>query len=240
MSTIGERLRAHWLTQGIKPAPGVAEDRLREFETRFGVSLPFDFRTYFLEIDGMGSRDESDDDWFSFWPLKEVVQCSDEYPEPFRFIEEQSAYFVFADHSICLPAYAIRLTPSGTDSHKVIAIESDSREYSTSVVALSFSEFVERYLTDETSRFCLSLGTPITTEPGPDQTESRAATLKWFVEEIDRTLSTLTRFESLPGGDILNAQLGITRERISEIKKKAVEELRSPKPHTFRKEPRDD
>jgi len=231
MSTIGERLRAHWLAQGITPPPGVAEDRLREFETRFGVSLPLDLRGYFLEIDGMGSRDESnDDDWFSFWRLAEVKQCSDMYTD--RFIEDQSAYFVFADHSICLPAYAIRLTPSGTDSRQVIAIESDQREYSTSVVALSFSEFVERYLADETSRFDLSLGVPITTEQGLDQSESRAANLKWLVKSIDQFLSTLTSFESLPGGDIISAQLGITREQMREIKKKAVEELRSLKPQT--------
>jgi hypothetical protein len=54
MSTIGERLRAHWLAQGIKPPPGVAEERLRDFETRFGVALPTDMRDYFLEVDGMG------------------------------------------------------------------------------------------------------------------------------------------------------------------------------------------
>jgi hypothetical protein len=87
-------------------------------------------------------------------------------------VDDLSSFFIFADHSICLPAYAIRLTASRTASHRVIAIESDqSGGYSASVVARSFSEFVDRYLTDETSRNNLSLGMPITAEQKPDQTE---------------------------------------------------------------------
>ncbi len=144
MSTNVERLRAHWVAQGINPPLGVTEDRLKEFESRFAVSLPPDLRGYFLEINGMGSRDQLDNDVFCFWPLEEVTNCNDEFLD--RFMEDQSAYFVFADHSICLPAFAIRLNSSGTGSHPVIAIYSDNREYSTSPIALSFSEFVELYL----------------------------------------------------------------------------------------------
>ena len=40
---IGERLRAQWLAAGIQPPRDVAEDRLREFEARFGVSLRLTF-----------------------------------------------------------------------------------------------------------------------------------------------------------------------------------------------------
>jgi hypothetical protein len=122
------------------------------------VTLPADMRGYLLHIDGMGSRDESDHDWFSFWALGEIVRASDEHED--QFIEDQSSYFLFADHSICLPAYAIRMTTSGTGPHPVIAIYSDRREYSTSCVARSFSEFVERYLANETSRSDLSVGGP--------------------------------------------------------------------------------
>lgn len=161
MSPIGERLTSYWSAHGLKPPPSVPKERLREFEGRFGVTLPVDMGSYFLRVDGMGSRDVSDDDWFSFWSLEEIVQASDEYLD--QFIEEQSSYFVFADHSICLPAYAIRLTPDGTGPHRVIAIYSDRREYSISVVAHSFSEFAERYLADENSRSDLSAGVSVET-----------------------------------------------------------------------------
>jgi hypothetical protein len=154
---IGERLKAHWLVQGINPSPGVSEGRLREFESRYGVAFPADMRGYQLHVDGTGSRSESDYDWFSFWPLGEIVRASDQYDEE-QLVEDQSSYFVFADHSICLPAYAIRLTPSGGGPNPVIAITGHRGNYSTSVVARSFGEFIERYLANETSRSDLSIG----------------------------------------------------------------------------------
>jgi hypothetical protein len=174
MSIIAGRLRAHWLAQGVKVPPGVAEDRLREFETRFGVAVAKDLRDYFLHADGMGEPFQWDDDLFHFCPLSEVQQLGDVEIA----LKDKSWYFVFADHSLWLPAYAIRLTPSVTDCHQVIAVQTDREGgYEASIVAHSFSKFVERYLADETSRDHLSLGMPITTEQAPGQTESRPATL---------------------------------------------------------------
>jgi hypothetical protein len=159
MSLIGARLEAHWRAQGIEPPPGVGEARLREFESLFSISLPPDMRGYFLRVNGMGSSSGLDHDLFNFWPLDEVVPACDHYPD--QFIEDQASYFVFADHSIALPDYAIRLTASEASLHPVVAIYSDQRKYSTSMVARSFSEFVERYLSDEMSRDDLSMGMPV-------------------------------------------------------------------------------
>ena len=157
MSTIGERLHTHWLAQGIELPPGVTEDPLRSFETRFGVTLPADLREYFLHVDGMGEPFKWDTDLFNFRPLSEVESIGDRQ----IVLEDKSSYFVIADHSIWLPAFAIRLTPSGTGPHPVIAIESDENGgYGQSIVAHSFSEFAERYLTDETSRDDLSSACP--------------------------------------------------------------------------------
>jgi hypothetical protein len=177
MATISERLRAHWSAQDIEPSAGVLEVHLQQFELYFGVAIPDDMRDYFLHVNGMGglfTLDNNlffgDKDFFRFWPLQEVVRMSDAYED--LPIEDPSSFFIFADHSICLPAYAIRLTASRTTGHEVIAIESNRRDgYSVSVVAYSFSEFVERYLTDETSRCRLSLGEPITAEHKPGHCE---------------------------------------------------------------------
>ncbi len=119
-------------------------------------------------------------------------------------------YFVFADHSIWLTAFAIRLTPSGSDFHQVIATWTRQTEYPAPVIALSFSEFVEHYLAGETSRSCLSVGMPITMEQGHNQSEINAATRKKLVAAVDQTLPILTSFERevikrnhrLSGGDI--------------------------------------
>jgi cell wall assembly regulator SMI1 len=157
MSTIGERLRAHWLAQGIDAPPGATEDRMKESETRFGVTLPWDLREYFLSVDGMGEPFQWDDDLFNFRPRGEVEPTG----EISVSLKDGRSYFVFADHSIWLPAYAIRLTQSATDSHYVIAIESDpTTGYASSLVALSFSGFAERYLSGAESRDRLSLGMP--------------------------------------------------------------------------------
>ncbi len=145
-------------------------------------------------------------------------------------LEDRSSYFVIADHSIWLPAFAIRLTPSAIGPHPVIAIETDEKGgYGSTVVAGSFTEFVERYLTDETSRDDLSLGMPVTTEQGPASSESRADLLTSQVERIDRILSTLASFDNIPGLEIVRVHTEMNRERLREIKEKAIEELRSPK-----------
>ena len=61
---------------------------------------------------------------------------------------------------------------------------------------------------------------PVTTEQGPAKSESRAGLLKAQVERIDGILSTLATWNDIPG-------LEVTRERLQEIKEKAVEALRS-------------
>ena len=72
MSRIGLRLEAHWKARGMEPAPGVGEAAVRAFVERLGILLPAEMRDYFLWVDGMGDRGESDDDWFCFWALGEV------------------------------------------------------------------------------------------------------------------------------------------------------------------------
>ena len=159
MTDIGDRLEAYWKTQSIEPPVGVSEDRLRQFENRFSMNLLLDIRNYFLRINGMGSRNEVDDDFFSFGPSEDVVPASEISEE--EFIEDRSSNFVFADHSIELFSFAIHLGSSESFFHPVIAIHSDPGEYRTSMVARSFSEFVERYLFDENSRIDLSAGFPL-------------------------------------------------------------------------------
>lgn len=80
MDSLGERLRAHWSAQGLIAPPGVTEERLREFESSRDVLLPRDLRAYFAVVDGMGSNDIFDHDFFAFWPLDLVVRVSEEYP----------------------------------------------------------------------------------------------------------------------------------------------------------------
>src|SRR5262249_31612915 len=92
--------------QSAKLPTGVSAERLEQFESRHGVRLPDDLRSYFLEIDGMGPEDLNppfgwDEDLFRFFPLQEIEPATRQF-HPDRFLAEQASYFVFADHSIRL------------------------------------------------------------------------------------------------------------------------------------------
>jgi hypothetical protein len=134
--------------------PGVT---FAEIEAKHGVAFP-DMRAYFLDVDGMGSRAESDKDWFFFWPLRDVISLADEFEA--RFTDDQSSYYSFSDYSLCLPAFAVRLDRSERGDNPVIAVFSDNKTYSTNVVARSFGGFIEMYLGDTESRDCLRSGMP--------------------------------------------------------------------------------
>jgi hypothetical protein len=150
--SLGDRLRAHWIAQGLIPPKGVSEERLHDFESRYGVRLPPDLRDYFLTVNGMWSREEWDDDFFTFWPLDDVVPASSEFTED--FMEDASSFFVFADHFFGAPYFAVKLTASGT-SGAVIAVFADNRQYDTFPTATSFEDFGERYLESQDSRLGL-------------------------------------------------------------------------------------
>jgi hypothetical protein len=152
--SLGGRLRAHWLERDIIPPGGVSQGRLREFESRYGVRLPPDLRDYYLTVDGMGTRNRMDEDLFTFWPLDDVAPASSELGDD--VMDDASSFFVFADYSICVSCFAIRLSSSGTDE-PVVSIWSDIKQY---VAATSFADFVERYLGSERSRLDLLFGQP--------------------------------------------------------------------------------
>ena len=89
-----------------------------------------------------------------FFPLHQVEPATELF-HPDLFLADQSSYFAFADHSISLPTFAIRLTPEATSGNVVLAILSDRREYRVSCVGASFSDFVERYLASRGARLGL-------------------------------------------------------------------------------------
>jgi hypothetical protein len=176
MSSLGEKLRTSWSTRGVNLPAGVPAARLEEFESRYGVRLPSDLRDYFLATDGMGPEDLNppfggEDDLFRFFPLHQVEPATERF-RPNLFLADQSSYFTFADHSISLPTFAIRLTREATWGHVVLAIFSDRREYRVSRVAGSFCDFVERYLASRGSRLGL-----IPSEPGKSLAPSPRAEL---------------------------------------------------------------
>jgi len=125
----------------------VTEAELGEFESLHGVQLPQDMRGYFAVVDGMDNSWGWDEDAFCFWPLRMLERASERYLD--WFVKDRASFFVFADHLIGFPCYAIPLgARSGPDS-LVLAIYGDNRGYETGIMADSFPEFVDRYLSSD-------------------------------------------------------------------------------------------
>jgi hypothetical protein len=143
-SSLGERLKAHWLAQGLTVRPGVTPKAIASFEARYSVLLPNDLREYLQVANGTGRNTNVDDKLFCFWSIEEFTPLTEKYPDATCF-EEPSAHFLFADHSINCPAYAIRLHPNRAASSPILAIYSDNRQYESHRVVDSFSAFVEAY-----------------------------------------------------------------------------------------------
>jgi len=92
-----ERLRRHWMNQGIALRDGITIAQTAEFESTHGIILPDDFREYLLSISWPEDY-EMDDLTISFWTINRI---KDEYPlfQP---------YLPFADFLINSNEYAIK------------------------------------------------------------------------------------------------------------------------------------
>ena len=138
-----DRLIARWQADGVVIRRGVQEECLSEFEEHNSVVLPWDFKHYFLTVDGLSNDDR---DGFLFWPLafvKSVPAVCREERVPLPTVDQLNQYFVFADYLQWSWAYAIYLADRTVALNPVIMVGT----YEPTVVAQSFSAFVELYLT---------------------------------------------------------------------------------------------
>jgi hypothetical protein len=140
-----EHLVAHWKAQGLPLASGASESEISSFESRYGLVLPSDVRSYFGSVNGLVQRGgvDTDREGFAFWPLERVQPLPSVCAElqlAIPPVPHPEAYFVFADYLQWSWGYAIRL---GTSSTPIIFVGAEG-----SVVASSFTEFVALYVED--------------------------------------------------------------------------------------------
>ncbi len=134
------RMARHWYRDGsaadqFRPKCP-SEDDIQAFEQRNGVLLPPDLREYFLRLNGI----DLDPGLFRFWPLSRLIPLKSSSAVAL----ETGRYFIFADYMVGTWYYAIYLGNDSFLQNRVILPDFPSRP----VIAHSFSEFVERYLTD--------------------------------------------------------------------------------------------
>jgi hypothetical protein len=149
--SIAKRLRQFIESHDSKCGVGATESRIQDFECQNHVRIPDDLRTYFTELNGTAG------DYaygiIRFWSIDEscpvthdilvkrahqaLIQSS--YREP---IEGGENFFVFADCLHESQLYAIYLS-SSDKANPVVLLDGER----PTVVAESFSDFIERYLT---------------------------------------------------------------------------------------------
>jgi len=135
-----DRLQTRWAAAGIKPRPGVSPEAIVWFEDRYQVVLQPAVRAYFEAVDGTG--DEVDGHYFRFWPFAEFAPVAEDRSwgpgEAARF----EGWFLFADHMIDAPDFAVRLSSEAAGVGPVACL------YDAELldVAPSFEAFLASYL----------------------------------------------------------------------------------------------
>jgi cell wall assembly regulator SMI1 len=140
MFAMSEALKKFWQEQRIILNPGALESELASFEAKYGVYLPWDFRSYLQTVNGFDDSEHwaTDEHLITFLSLNEVKPLGEYWSAK---IANTSGYFVFADYSISAHVYAIRLSDVLAASNDVVVV------YDNPVnVANSFSEFIQAYM----------------------------------------------------------------------------------------------
>ena len=140
-----DRLRREWAESGILAPEVATATEIAAFERRYGVTLPEDLRTYFALVNGteIGYLGMDDEDLIGFWHLDQVKTfAEDEIEGP-----DASSTFIFADHSIHVITYGVRLSADPTEPTPVVLVGGSKPV----VVSQSIAEFFERYLRRDTS-----------------------------------------------------------------------------------------
>ncbi|HJQ79921.1 MAG TPA: SMI1/KNR4 family protein [Lacipirellulaceae bacterium] len=146
MKAILDRLVERWRIDGVEiPAP-VDQRMIEKFESENEVRFPADMRAYFLTVNGMGTRGESDQHFFCFWPLEDVQSIA-KYTTNVSYLQRgPSDYFLFADHSIDVVSFAIHL--SNDQAIWTPVVRTYWKDDDLETVCDSFTDFLKVYLAD--------------------------------------------------------------------------------------------
>lgn len=151
MNPIIENVKNKWIEKGIALSPIDSIKEIDKFELENRLLLPEDIKAFFTHL--RGGKDMYDDDLFLFYSFDNFKSIDDslknwrgipDYGNIVNTLAQYKEYYVFANYSIMLFSYAIRLYEYKQNEHEIIVICGD--EYLQ--IANSFSGFLELYLND--------------------------------------------------------------------------------------------
>lgn len=127
------------------------ENNFKAFYSKYSLSMPDDLTTYFkLQSNSINSLNK---ELFTFYTFDQFLSIDEDlalwngvpnYSNLVNVIVDSQNCFVFADYSIHLLAYAIRLYPDKKNINEIYLLCGD--KYKT--IAKSFSEFLSLYFSD--------------------------------------------------------------------------------------------
>ena len=123
------------------------QESVDRLEARYGIRLPDDFRDYLLHACPKDESENMDDEGTAWWPLDRLLNIPDEYPHTITdpvIAKNAAKYSFFADYLIWSWAWAIDCSED-KDRGRVAVIGGPDQ-----FVANSFTEFVDRYVEDQT------------------------------------------------------------------------------------------
>lgn len=138
-----EKLSQFWQRSSSDvPVHGYRESEVAALETKYGVTLPADFRDYLLfACPSEHNYDENAGDW---WPLADIKSIPEEYKHRISDKEiegEGASCLFFADYMIWCWAWAI-CCAEGPYYGRVVVIDGLNDRFS----AYSFSAFVNAHI----------------------------------------------------------------------------------------------
>jgi hypothetical protein len=135
-----DRLEHHWYESEIErnfhDPKAASHEEVILFEQENGVTLPADFREYFLRLNDI----DEDPGLFCFWPLSRLKRLDGKTSASLQ----SEGYFYFADYLIESHYYAIYLGNDPFFQNRVILPDFPNKP----VIANTFSEFLELYMLD--------------------------------------------------------------------------------------------
>jgi hypothetical protein len=148
-------IKIKWQHEHGVLTPGATEEEISWFQKENNVLLPNDLISYFRLLNG---TQEPLNSLFEFFSLSKIRNVYDEYHDwegipPYRELlgklEDCRTVFVFANYSIHLFSYAIKLYPVNSGKNEVFALcGGDFR-----IISSSFAEFMNLYLADSTDLY---------------------------------------------------------------------------------------
>jgi hypothetical protein len=133
-----------WQRLEIATPARASLEEIARFEREYAVALPDDVRAYFALVNGTTGGEHGQDDPFmvSFWPLSQVRTFAETH---IRADDAASQTFAFADRSIRMTVYGIRLSADSRAAAPVVA----SGPLGCVQIAPSLGEFLWRYATGD-------------------------------------------------------------------------------------------